>query len=351
VATVTASDVWAVGACFNGNAPQTLTEQWNGTAWKEVPTPDPGGVDDRSQLNAAAATSADDVWAVGYYVDNDGNAHTVALHWNGTAWSRVATPNPGNDSELSGVAATSADNAWAVGDTYNGTAQQTVVLHWNGTKWTRTASPDPGGTAYNNTLNAVAATSASNAWAVGDYITSAGASQTLTQHWNGTTWSTVTSPSPGSNTNDLTGVAATSAGAWAVGYVNGPSTESLILSWNGTAWTQQTAPSPAGAISPGLTGITATSATNAWAVGSYLVSGVDSDPELTLVLHWNGTAWSVVSSPSPGATGSQNVLSAVGALSASHAWAVGYYDSAYATPSQTLTERWNGTAWTHVTSP
>ena len=65
----------------------------------------------------------------------------------------------------------------------------------------------------------------------------------------------------------LTGVAATSAGsAWAIGDTDtsSASTRPLILRWNGTAWTTVPNPSPAGSY---LYGVAATSAGTAWAVG------------------------------------------------------------------------------------
>ena len=74
------------------------------------------------------------------------------------------------------MAATSARSAWAVGSTASG---QTLIVRWNGTAWKRIPSPSPAG----STLYGVAATSASNAWAVG----SAGG-KTLIERWNGTTW-------------------------------------------------------------------------------------------------------------------------------------------------------------------
>ena len=61
---------------------------------------------------------------------------------------------------LSGVAATSASNAWAVGSTGSPKA---LILRWNGTAWKQVPSPAPAG----SRLSGVAATSASNAWAVG----------------------------------------------------------------------------------------------------------------------------------------------------------------------------------------
>ncbi len=115
---------------------------------------------------------------------------------------------------LGGVAATSASNAWAVG--YTGSAARpyqakTMIVRWNGTAWTRVPAPSPAGGAY---LSGVTATSATSAWAVGATYTT---DQTLTLRWNGSAWTRVPSPSPPGHPQ-LTGVAATSASnAWAVG--------------------------------------------------------------------------------------------------------------------------------------
>jgi hypothetical protein len=108
-----------------------------------VSSPNPGGTSapDRNFLYGASADSATDAWAVGYYIVNPTTevAETLALHWNGTKWSKVASPNPGNGNGLSSVSADSATDAWAVGYYANPTtgSQETLALHWNGTSWSR----------------------------------------------------------------------------------------------------------------------------------------------------------------------------------------------------------------------
>ncbi|HET7517959.1 MAG TPA: hypothetical protein VFN05_09735 [Actinomycetes bacterium] len=55
--------------------------------------------------------SANNAWAVG----KGRNGAALAEHWNGGAWSVVASPNVGaNDNLLNGVSATTGD-VWAVG--------------------------------------------------------------------------------------------------------------------------------------------------------------------------------------------------------------------------------------------
>src|SRR5690348_10045375 len=168
----------------------------------------------------------------------------------------------------------------------------------------------------NGFFNGVTATSASNAWAVGGNN-----GITLIAHWNGTGWKQVPSPNGSNGANFLEGVAATSASnAWAVGSDttnSSPGGEPLIERWNGSAWKVVAAPTFSG-LTNGLNGVAAASATNAWAVGSFQDSSSDS---LSLILHWNGTAWKKVPSPNP--SPQFTVLYGVTALSATDAWAVG----------------------------
>src|SRR6266568_2801869 len=139
-AVLSSGNAWAVGHYSNGTADQTLVEHWNGTAWKHVSSPNPGGRDSTDFLAGIAATSSTSIWAVGWYSDCTCDIpprNTLVLHWNGTAWTHVSSPSPGgsNGNLLSGVAGLSSSNAWAVGSYSNGTAQQTLVEHWNGTAW------------------------------------------------------------------------------------------------------------------------------------------------------------------------------------------------------------------------
>jgi hypothetical protein len=128
-------------------------------------------------------------------------------------------PNPGTSrNHLSSVAVLSSCNAWAVGSYSNGTADRTLILHWNGTAWTKVASPNPGGSANHNILTSVAAVSGSNAWAVGFYNNGT-TNRTLILNWNGSAWTQVASPNPSPfGGNGLSGVDAFSAhNIWAVG--------------------------------------------------------------------------------------------------------------------------------------
>ena len=71
----------------------------------------------------------------------------------------------------------------------------------------------------------------------------------------------------------------------------------------------------------------------------------------TVTEHWNGKIWTVVARPDAGTQ--NNHLSGVTAISATDVWAVGDFQTSTGsgTVFQTLTEHWDGTAWSIVPQP
>jgi hypothetical protein len=190
VAAISANEAWAVGWSQDPNGPQyvkrTLIQHFTG-AWDIVNSPNRRG-DTLSQLYSVAAVSANNVWAVGSSQDGSLPRRTLVQHWDGTQWSLVSSPSPDKQfNELRGVAALSANDVWAVGyrgGTKSETPIETFILHWNGTTWTQVVSPNiPGGA---NQLFGVTAISANDIWAVGSV-----AGAPLALHWNGSTWNLV----------------------------------------------------------------------------------------------------------------------------------------------------------------
>jgi hypothetical protein len=321
--------------------------------------PNPSKTD--NELRGVSADSGTDAWAVGYYgtgAQGSGDDNTLTLHWTGTTWAKVASPNPlpGKTNEMAGVDARAANDVWAVGEDYSAsTPVATLILHWTGTKWAKVPSPDPGTTG--DELTAVSADSASDAWAVGTILASGGVTDSLILHWNGTSWSQVSSPTPPNSYLNLAGVTAISASdAWAVGtyYNNTTNTyDTLILRWNGKAWSEVSSPNPDATGENRLNAVSADGAGDVWAVGTLcsIVSGVCAfSDESTLILHWTGTTWAQVASPSPSTKA--NFLNGVSADQATtkDAWAVGWYTTTSGT-DHTLALRWNGATWSRVTAP
>jgi hypothetical protein len=181
-----------------------------------VPSPSPGQY---GWLRGVTAVSANNVWAAGTHYVN-GSQLTLILHWDGTRWSVVPSPNDGPfTQELFEIRAVSANDIWAVG--YHlavfGPRQvyQTTILHWNGTAWSVVPSPDVN--QNSNYLWSVDGTSASDAWAVGFFDTGFEL-RTMTQHWDGTSWTIVPSPNASDDIDELADVAAVSpTDVWTVG--------------------------------------------------------------------------------------------------------------------------------------
>jgi hypothetical protein len=301
VSCTSATACTAVGEANNGSATGTVTlvEHWDGTAWSIVASPNPAGSTD-SSLRGVSCTSATDCTAVGLAYPQRSAFIILVEHWDGTAWSMVASPNPAGSpySVLYGVSCTSATDCTAVGTTSNGSAFVTLVEHWDGTSWSIVASPNPAGST-GSYLNGVSCTSSTACTAVGVMYTGSG-SVMLVQHWDGTAWSIVASPNPANSTDsNLHGVACTTATlCTAVGetHNNVSGNFTLVEHWDGTAWSIVDTPSPAGPTGSVLYGISCTGATACTAVGARLT---ETGYYITLVEHWDGTAWSIVDTPNP----------------------------------------------------
>src|SRR5437868_4574868 len=92
----------------------------------------------------------------------------------------------------------------------------------------------------------------------------------------------------------------------------------------------------------GPSAIPRSSARDCWAVGYYYTgNAVQSGVYQTLIEHWDGTSWAIVTSPNTSTT-EYNHLFAVTCVSASECWAVGLSGTSL---GQTLIERWDGTSW------
>jgi hypothetical protein len=324
------NDVWAVGYWYNSSPAKTLIEHWDGTQWSVIDSPNPGLT--RNELYGVFAIAPNDVWAVGHHfvvIGSDNVYQTLVLHWDGTAWAHVPTPNLGTwNNYLRAVTAVSANDVWAVGSYVPSLSspEQTLMLHWDGATWSAMPGPSPG-SSY-NILYSVDALASNDVWAVGYYNTANGA-DTLTLHWTGATWNLVPSANGTGRFSRLNAVDAIAPNdIWAVGYNNpdpggaGNVVLTLVTHWDGSQWTQISSPSPATS-SNYLNGVAAVSANDVWAVG-YQKSGTG--PIQTLTQHWDGSAWSTVASPNT--VTSVNWLTGVDAVSANEVWAVGYAGNA-----------------------
>lgn len=244
-------------------------------------------------------------------------------------------------SSMTGVSCTSETFCVAVGETSDHFQNsQTLVETWDGTDWVVTPSPNPGSPTF---VLGVSCTSATFCMAVGE--AQVGGFATFVERWDGTDWTVVSSPSPGIN-NVLNAVSCVSptfcvaVGQYEIANSPPEPQQTLVEIWDGTGWSISSSPNPT--TSDLLSGVSCTSPTFCIAVGR---SAGDAVVFRTLVEGWDGSTWSVT--PSPDVPDVADYFSSVSCTSTTSCVAFG---TASANPGA-LIETWDGSIWSISTSP
>jgi hypothetical protein len=328
----------AVGASFYG----TLIEQWNGTTWTELPI---GGT--ASHLDDVSCPGATTCFAVGgsspsfpYFGDDAG----LVEQWNGTTWKIVASPDrasPGGFVYLASVSCPSTTACFAVGAFGKRPNSRILIERWDGTRWTRVSGAEPSGIGAAS-LVSVSCPSLTSCVAVGGGDTPQG-TVSFVERWNGTTWTAERFPFAPTEP-DLRAISCNSASACtAVGtdeVSNGGVT--TVARWDGNTWTIVPSPNESGAQFDILTDVSCVAADRCFAVG-YTSSPAHSTGG-PLIEEWDGTAWSIVPSPSA-ANGYVSQLNGVSCRTTADCDAVGVTFGQY---SSALALHWDGATWTLV---
>jgi hypothetical protein len=209
--------------------------------------------------------------------------------------------------------------------------------------WGVVYSPDPDGPNGNRLVD-VAAASANDVWAAGtstDYNDPNPSPDLLVEHWDGSAWSIMRPPQTFGTS--VGGVAALPNDVWIAGDYDGPVGVSrhqpLLLHWNGSTFSIAASPLitvPVG----GIRDVAMVASNNVWVVGSYLFGG---NTTQSLALHWSGTGWGQVPMPT---LANRNSLQGLAVVSANDIWAVGEVDT-----STPLFMHWDGTSWTRFNNP
>jgi len=316
-------DVWAVGNSLrhvpgiSGNDQFSLAMHWNGADWSIVPAPSPSPAAGLTwiDLHAVAAADPNDVWAVGQKNDvglgGFVGTHVMALHWDGTDWTEIELPDPdpassplqgASGDKLHDVAAIAPDDVWMVGSWFRFLPSDAVIwpgvaMHWDGSSIEIFEPPfiTPTG---GQQLNAVSAVATNDVWAVG----SGGGNESYIFHFDGSAWSHVPGPAPGTS-HALADVVALSANdVWAGGYYSDAGgTYPLMLHWNGSSWTQVSSPAGGSDFAVLASDDIFTVGTNGFA-------------------HWNGATWTAEPAPEVIPWGVINDLEPVGPC---ELWGVG----------------------------
>jgi hypothetical protein len=285
-----------------------------------------------SELTSLSCASASRCLAVGDFETSKQVPRDEVLGWDGHRWRMASVPEPRHWASLSGVSCPAPRHCLAVGTSAGagGHGSRPQVLRWDGGRWSAAAAP--AGVAG---LSAVTCTAPSTCWALdnADYPSK---TVRLTPHGWGRPAAIPGLDAP----NEIT--CRTASNCWMAGYYvkpNGIDLYNLIMRWNGHAWTRVRAPQPTPQNE--LAGIACPARDDCWAAGhDDTRSGSRTRNE---VLHWNGSRWSLVSTPKGPLINSE--LLAITCRARSDCWAAGD-DSA---SPQTL--HYNGHRWALVRAP
>lgn len=308
-------------------------------------------------LSDVSAARASDAWAVGATSPSSGRYLTLARHWDGTRWTTVPTPNPGDPQEsvnvLNAVADIAPADAWAVGYYRTGTLHSdSLILHWDGNAWTqfRSASPGPDVSVFLE----VDAISPDNAYTLGYSCTAGRPKATLpmgevprdctplVEHWNGTRWSMVSRHlADTSSVDGLSDSDVYAAGTHVTGTYPHLRYRTEVAQFDGKRWIEMAVPNP-GRHGSQLTRIIETAPNDVWAIGTRMWAQGDHGVDSLVMLHWDGDVWSVVRGGALRSVGYCDDLSGSGP---DDVWSV-----CTGSPGSRLVH-WDGSAWQRTSYP
>jgi hypothetical protein len=173
------------------------------------------------------------------------------------------------------------------------------VLQWNGTKWAIVSFPRP---VFGGALTAITCRSASWCEAVGEYLVDpdVGPDDPLAAHWNGSKWSLDEHPArPGGNRGGVFSSIACPSTTRCFAAGSNDAAGRVLEQWNGHTWSIVVTPTSAQMPANSFSGIACLSISSCVATGSgYPTSTSATGREL--VDRWNGTAWTMDSTPGKG---------------------------------------------------
>jgi hypothetical protein len=320
--------------------------------WRITPTPNPAEASSSYLWGVSCPASTSGCTAVGEYSLTSSTFGPTAESWNGSEWSLQSVPAPAGakSTSLAAVSCVSSSSCEAVGS-YTNSAGTSLSLAeaWDGTEWKIQTTAEPAGT-QNTLLDGVSCTSPTACTAVGYYENGSGVILSLAESWNGSEWKVQATPNPaGAKGTEPGAVSCTSATACSMAGSYESSAGVLLPfaeAWNGSAWSLQTMPTAAGATRTRLRGLSCTSATACTAVGLYKNSG---GAEVALAERWNGSAWSLQTMPLP--TGMKNSYADGVSCPTSTTCTAAGVSQTTAGKFVTFAERWNGTAWSVQSTP
>jgi hypothetical protein len=310
----------APGACVAVGG-LLLAARWDGSTWTQLTMPAPGAINvGLFGVSCATRTSCiaigEKLWpqTTGIFADE----------WSGgPGFSSLTVPDPARAGrEPAAISCPAPTACMAVGDTASDAGTPDVIPlaeYWNGSTWRsmRTQKAD--------WLGAVSCLSPSACLAVGAYANRADNPQVLTQQWRG---AGLRLAGPASTTGDFTDIScARQKFCMAIGQNFGRGAD-LAYHWNGRRWT------PGHSLAP-LRQVACTRPGFCLALASGLGTEL-----------WNGTSWTT------GPSLPRGPVYAVSCASPDYCMAVGaYITDPHSGTESTLAETWNGSAWKILRTP
>lgn len=247
-------------------------------------------------------------------------AAAAPLQWATTATHRQ--PATFND------VAIGAGGTWAVGgdQVQDFQDQRPLAMRWDGKTWKATAQP----VRTNAVLESVAVGTAKNVWAVGEDRANPDEPKPLAMHWNGTKWQVVKPPAvPTGSFDDV--VLAPDASAWITGWASvGGKERAVVYRYAAGKWQALNA-----GLDTSINGnvLAVLSPKNAWL-------GLNAG-----LAHFDGKRWTLVKDLP---TNGSRIPTGLAAAGPKDIWLVGVQYTAGVKP---LAMHYNGTKWTEVPTP
>lgn len=265
---------------YSSQGPRIWHVEWvgiGGMGWiasiKTPPTPE--GASNVS-LEDVSCSAASDCTVVGHYQTAAGGILPLVMRRSGSSWSLQSAALPaereGKTTIFYGVSCSSATSCTAVGTNTPKTQNKSLLERWNGTSWSIASTPEPSG-ATGSELQSVSCSAESACMATGRF-TEGSAWAPFAERLSGGSWSAVAVPKPsGASEPSLDQVSCASASSCVAvsGFSDGtwpPKRMTLVETWNGTSWSVQSSPNPEGQEWSWLTGVSCTSPTACTAVGA-----------------------------------------------------------------------------------